>query len=188
MSPDQHRDPRTERIPHVPPTVAYPPQYEQQAWPPQQQGHPYAPPPPAKPKRTGRKILAWSAVAVLGLFVVAGIAGNQGAAPDPAASGAAVPVVEGEAPAAAVEPAAPDGIGDGTHIVGTDIEPGTYRTTGAAPGLFELCLWSTKDGPSSNSDIIDLGTANVDEAQVVEIDGSVGAFESQGCAPWTRVG
>ncbi|MDN5931012.1 MAG: hypothetical protein L0I24_08120 [Pseudonocardia sp.] len=181
---DQQRDPvdpATERFPRINPA---PPQYAPppQPWP---QQHRAPAPAPVEKKRTGRKVLAWSAVALFALFVIAGVSGNRGSSPGPAASGGAVPVVEGAAPAAV--PGDDGTIGDGTHIVGVDIEPGTYRSSGAEAGLFELCAWFTKDGPSSNSGIIDFGTGNVDEAQVVEIGSGVKAFESQGCEAWTRV-
>lgn len=91
---------------------------------------------------------------------------------------------------AVVEPAAEpevEGIGNGTHLVGPDIAPGTYRSAGAQEGFFELCIWSTRVGASTNSDIIDFGTANADDQQVVEIGEGVGAFETSNCEPWTLV-
>jgi len=94
-------------------------------------------------------------------------------------------------PTGAVETRAPSPtgtIGEGTYIVGVDIEPGTYRSTGAKKGLFEFCSWRTLAGPSDNSDIIDIGSANADEPMVVEIGPEVKAFKSSNCEPWQRVG
>lgn len=104
----------------------------------------------------------------------------------PAAISSAPAPVPAPAPAP-VEPAVTEQITDGTWIVGVDIEKGTYRSTGAKPSIFELCVWSTKDGASSNSSVIDLGTGNKGDRQVVEIDDSVKAFETSGCDTWTRV-
>ena len=78
------------------------------------------------------------------------------------------------------------GIGDGTHIIGKDMERGTYRSTGAKQGLFEFCSWSTLSGASSNSDILDFGTANANEPMVVEIEKNAKAFKSSNCEPWIK--
>lgn len=86
----------------------------------------------------------------------------------------------------AAEAVPSEGIGDGTHIIGQDMEPGTYRSTGAKQGLFEFCHWATKSGASSNSDTVDFGTANANEPMVVEIGKNVKAFESSNCEPWIK--
>jgi hypothetical protein len=209
MQPERQQplDNRTDQFPPVPPAGHYPSgQYPQ----PPPHGY-YAPPAPAaqpEPPRTGRgrKALRWIVGGFVALFVIGSITGprdDEQATVTEVPAAAAVPAVDAPAaPAAEVTPApealapeastapqlaAPEGIGEGTHIVGVDIEPGTYRSSGATPGLFELCLWSTKDGPASNADVIDFGTANTDERQVVEIASDVGAFESSGCEPWQRV-
>lgn len=166
---------------------------------------PFTPPPlptpPPRKRHVGRWILGGVGALVV-LFIVIGSL-NGGSTPASTTSAAATtapapvipaatvaPVVPAPAPVPVPAPAppAPKGIGDGTHIVGTDIERGTYRSSGAEPGLFEFCYWTTKAGASSNSKIIDMGSANADEQQVVEIGSGVKAFESNGCAPWTKVG
>jgi hypothetical protein len=122
-------------------------------------------------------------LAILGGFVLLGSCVAIATQDDPT-----MPVTEN--PPAVAQPVVEqpnDTIGNGTHIVGTDIQPGTYRSAGAEPGIFELCVWSTLDGPSSNSNTLDFGTANADDQQVVEISESVGAFETSGCSPWERV-
>jgi len=205
MYPEQRQplnDP-TQQFAPVPQPGPYPSgQYAPSQYPPlpPAQGY-YAPPvqaPPAPPVQAksggrARKVGAWILGGLVALFVIAGISGGRDDQPTtvtevPAAVAGPAPAAPAAVEAApAPEPAAPEGIGDGTHIVGVDIEPGTYRSAGATPGLFELCMWSTKDGPSSNSNIIDLGTANADEQQVVEIGSGVEAFESSGCDTWQRV-
>ena len=70
--------------------------------------------------------------------------------------------------------------GDGTWMVGTDIEAGVYRNDGGS-----LCYWERLSGLSGElGDIIANG---LPEGQaVVEIAGSDTAFSSQGCGTWTR--
>jgi hypothetical protein len=125
----------------------------------------------ASPGRAGSHVLA-----ALAVLVLAGCDAPYTSTPS---NGSAVTVESTTEPA---------GIGDGTHIVGVDIQPGTYRSAGATPSFIELCMWSTKSGASSNSNIIDIGSANADEQQVVEIGRGVKAFESNGCEPWEKIG
>ncbi|QJY46532.1 Ltp family lipoprotein [Pseudonocardia broussonetiae] len=113
MHPEQRRpeiDPVTERIPRIAATAVYAaPRYDQPRYdqpppgwaPPQQRA--YAPPPPVvKPKRTGRKVLAWSAGAVVALVVIAGLsARTPEAAPAPTVAAQDAPAAVVEAPVAA---------------------------------------------------------------------------------------
>jgi hypothetical protein len=99
------------------------------------------------------------------------------------------PTTAAPAPTAAAAPASPrTSFGDGTWIVGTDIEPGTYRSSGATPGFFEFCSATTRSGASSNSDMIDWVTANANEPVVIEIGPKVKAFDVSGCEPFVKVG
>lgn len=71
---------------------------------------------------------------------------------------------------------------DGTELVGTDVQPGTYRAPGGSD-----CYWERLKGASgSNDDIIanDLGPVN----PVVEISSSDYAFTSSNCGNWTKIG
>jgi len=77
---------------------------------------------------------------------------------------------------------------DGTYIVGEDIWPGTYRSAGAVDSAFPFCFWSTNKGASTNSEVIDIGSAGVGEQQVVKIGKGVGAFDTSGCEPWEKIG
>ncbi len=70
--------------------------------------------------------------------------------------------------------------GPGVHVVGTDIQPGTYRTDGPGGGQFDLCYWARLRGLSGEFD--DLITNGIPEGPAtVEIAESDVAFETSGC-------
>lgn len=72
--------------------------------------------------------------------------------------------------------------GNGTYLVGTDIQAGTYRSTGNSG-----CYWSRLSGLSGGlGDII--ANANVDGQAVVTIAASDKAFETARCSDWQKVG
>ena len=74
------------------------------------------------------------------------------------------------------------GFADGVHLVGVDIQPGTYRTTVAA----ESCYWARLSGTSGAFDDIianDLGEG----PRVVTISATDVAFESSRCGAWTDI-
>ncbi len=94
----------------------------------------------------------------------------------------------GTAPtAAAPTGAAPTAsFGPGMQLVGTDIQPGTYRAT-SEEGGFALCHWSRLSGVSGDSDDR-ISYESVHDAGVqvlTEIAPTDFAFESSGCT-WTR--
>src|SRR5271169_4294517 len=70
---------------------------------------------------------------------------------------------------------------DGTYLVGTDIEPGTYSSAG--PVGSGTCYWKRLSSPKG-SDIID--NAMSTKPQVVQIDPSDTAFKTDGCQPWQQ--
>jgi cytoskeletal protein RodZ len=70
--------------------------------------------------------------------------------------------------------------GDGTFVVGTDIQPGTYRAS-AQPGCYWARLRSLDTSNVINND-------NPDGPVVVEIRPSDKAFQTAGCAPFHRAG
>lgn len=165
---------------HVPPPI--PPQ-----WSPLAQ-------PPKKPS-TAKKVLVGLGVGLFALFVIVGMTGggkNGTTASTSGSTSRTAPTAAAPAAPASSKPlaaaATAEGIGDGTFLVGTDIQLGTYRSAGATPGVIDFCTWSTRAGASTNSKIIDFGTANADEPMVVEIGKSVKAFKSSGCEPWMKVG
>lgn len=73
----------------------------------------------------------------------------------------------------------PTTFGDGIHVVGTDIQPGTYRAEGT-----DGCYWARLSG-FSGDDIItnDIG----DGTRIVEIQATDVGFESSRCGTWTLV-
>ena len=71
--------------------------------------------------------------------------------------------------------------GDGTFVVGQDIQPGTYRTQVASPG----CYYARLSGFGGTiGDII--ANANTDAPAIVTISASDKGFESVGCGTWTK--
>jgi hypothetical protein len=72
-------------------------------------------------------------------------------------------------------------IGDGTYQVGTDIQPGTYRTREGSPG----CYYERLSGFSGEFDDI-LANGNTDAPAVITIKPTDAGFTSQGCGTWTK--
>ena len=69
--------------------------------------------------------------------------------------------------------------GDGTHVVGTDIVAGTYRTREAAEG----CYWERLSG-FGGSDI--LANEFTELPTIVTISATDAGFRSTGCGTWTQ--
>jgi hypothetical protein len=104
-------------------------------------------------------------------------------APDPAPAPAPAPAPD-PAPAPAPAPATADGIGQGTHIVGTDIEPGTYRAEVDSSG----CYWARLSGLSGELDDIITNKFVGEGSTTVTIAATDEAFETNGCTTWEKVG
>ena len=98
------------------------------------------------------------------------------------------------APPAAVAPPAPlahpadlaPAFGDGTYVVGTDIVPDTYETTGPAAGGIGMCSWSRLKDTSGNFDSI-FANGVQQGPTTVTISKTDGAFKTAGCNPWQKV-
>ncbi len=72
--------------------------------------------------------------------------------------------------------------GNGTHRVGTDIAPGTYRAPGG-----DACYWARLSGFSGEiDDVIANGGFNANPT--VTIASSDAGFETRGCGTWTKAG
>lgn len=71
-----------------------------------------------------------------------------------------------------------DSFRDGTFLVGTDIQPGTYRNGGT-----QACYWARLSGLSGTTDDI-LANDNPRGQSYVEILPSDKAFESKNCGTW----
>lgn len=94
------------------------------------------------------------------------------------------------APAASPAPAVPAGqIGDGVWLVGSDVAPGTYRSTGPAEAG-GYCMWSRHDTASGGPmDGIIASDGSYDASQMlVTVEVSDVVFRTSGCAPFQRVG
>lgn len=80
-------------------------------------------------------------------------------------------------------PDIPDGgFGDGTHLVGDDIQPGTYRNDGETG----RCYWKRLSGFGGTLDDI-IANAHPEGQSFVTIDSSDAAFESKNCGTWEPV-
>ncbi|HLU76060.1 MAG TPA: hypothetical protein VKZ82_28040 [Nonomuraea sp.] len=113
-------------------------------------------------------------------------AASDPAVPDPAASDPAVPDPATSAPVTPDDPV-PSNPDDllatmRTLVVGVDIQPGTYRTTGPAPGSAN-CYWARMSGPGL-ADVIDAGMPTGPDT--VTIQATDKSFQTAGCAEWTR--
>lgn len=72
---------------------------------------------------------------------------------------------------------------DGTHLVGTDIQPGTYRTEGG-----EGCYWQRLAGLSGTSaDRITNDFSREKKQSYVTIEATDKAFETKRCGTWEPV-
>jgi len=71
--------------------------------------------------------------------------------------------------------------GDGTFKVGTDIQPGTYRTRTGSPG----CYWERMKDFTGGVDSI-LANDNTDSPAVDTILSTDAGFKSQNCGTWTQ--
>ena len=88
-------------------------------------------------------------------------------------------------PAPAPPPGPADNFYSGTHVVGVDIEPGTYRTTG--PVGDGLCYWARLKDTSGDFEAI-ITNGLPEGPATVTIKASDGAFETSGCGQWTKTG
>ncbi|MFF9022325.1 hypothetical protein [Streptomyces eurythermus] len=73
--------------------------------------------------------------------------------------------------------------GDGDYQVGTDIKPGTYRTTGNTD---DTCYWERAKDASGGPDSI-LANDNVTGTSYVTIKATDKVFRTDGCADWEAV-
>ncbi|MFJ3925474.1 hypothetical protein [Streptomyces sp. NPDC090022] len=73
--------------------------------------------------------------------------------------------------------------GDGTYQVGTDIKPGTYRTTG---NTSLGCYWETAKDSTGEMESINAND-NVTGASYVTLTDADKVFKSTGCKDWSAV-
>ncbi len=73
--------------------------------------------------------------------------------------------------------------GDGDFQVGSDVKPGTYRTTGNTDGM---CYWERAKDSSGEMDSL-LANDNVSGTSYVTIKATDKLFSSNGCKDWEAV-
>ena len=98
----------------------------------------------------------------------------------PADEPTATSAPETVAPEPEPEPEPEPGFGDGTHAVGSDIEPGTYRSTGTS-----TCYWVRMRDFSGDFEAIIANGNNTPE--IVSIAADDAGFETRGCGRWVPV-
>lgn len=72
--------------------------------------------------------------------------------------------------------------GDGIFLVGTDIQPGTYRGNAAGGS----CYWARLSGTSGEFEDI-IANGNADGPTIVTVESGDVAFETTRCGEWTIV-
>lgn len=131
---------------------------------------------------TDGALLAFIIAIVANVIIIAVIVNRH----DPA-SAATVHPRGRTVPAPPASPAFPAALtttfGEGRFVVGTDIAPGTYRTTGPSGHLD--CYWERLKDTGGTDSIIanNLGRGPA----TVTIDNSDGAFQTRWCNTWTKV-
>lgn len=73
--------------------------------------------------------------------------------------------------------------GDGVFVVGEDIKPGTYKTSGPSADGIGSCYYAFKNGTGSDADIVD---NNIVEGQATVSLSAGQIFETTSCSDWTR--
>jgi hypothetical protein len=72
--------------------------------------------------------------------------------------------------------------GPGEYIVGSDLQPGTYRNRGGG----QACYFARLRGfTHASSDVI--GNNNINGPAIVTVAASDRGFASRGCGTWTKV-
>jgi predicted peptidase len=140
----------------------------------------------AQPSKARKALTSYPAriVYAVGIVAVLVLAYKAGVASMP--SGHAVQAPR-PAQAASVPATIPGQIGDGTWLVGIDIQPGTYRSTGAVPRI-NFCWWGRLSDTTGDSHaIIASGAANAGEQIVVTINPNDRAFKATNCEPFVKV-
>ncbi|MHC1558024.1 hypothetical protein ACR9E3_03665 [Actinomycetospora sp. C-140] len=151
---------------------------------------PMAPAAQAAPAPKRRRRWPWVVGALLLLLIIIASTSNGTATTTPtAAAPVAAPASSVASPSAAEPVPASSGpatsFGDGTHVVGQDIEPGTYRTGGPAAGGMGMCYWSRLRNTSGEFDAI-IANGVPTGPSTVTIRSGDGAFETTGCGTWTK--
>lgn len=97
-----------------------------------------------------------------------------------AKSGTSAPAKHKESKATATATAKPAFKGDGTYRVGTDIQPGTYLTSGNKD---DMCYWERAKDAKGDTDSV-LANDNVTGSSYVTITKTDRIFKTTGCNDW----
>lgn len=147
------------------------------------------PPTPAQPRRTSPWV--WVLLGLLGVLVlcgfgaiVAGVSGVQEANKAAASADPGDPYGNAVASSAPPTPAKPSngGFGEGDWNVGTDIQPGTYRTEEPVSGM---CYWGIYRAGTNKGDIVENDIVTGGRPTVTLKAGQ--EFSSSGCGSWVKV-
>ena len=77
-------------------------------------------------------------------------------------------------------------LSSGTYVVGTDIQPGVYKTAGpGSSAITDSCYWATLNTLNTH-DINDNG--NISGPTTIEVPASVKALELDGGCTWAKIG
>ncbi|NUR32271.1 MAG: hypothetical protein HOV83_41575 [Catenulispora sp.] len=104
-----------------------------------------------------------------------------------AVKAAPVTVTSTAAAPSSAPPAAAAGFGDGTYIVGTDIKPGLYKTTGPAASVIPNCYWERERDLEGGLNSI-IANDNAKGQTTVKIASTDKAFKTSGCNQWVKIG
>lgn len=173
---------------------------QQQGRPPQQpwSQQPTAQQPTGRGQNNGRK-KGIKVLALLGVFLLGGCmgritapSGDSTTTPAPrttvtvtAQPGTSTPAAAAASPTATLTPTRmlAKTFGDGTWLVDTDINPGTYQAVAESS-----CTWVRLSDTSGSSDAIIAGDNVAQGARaVVTISSSDAAFKSKHCGKWTLI-
>ena len=158
--------------------------------PPQPHGAGYPPPDWAPPQPPKKRRWPWIVGGLFGLLVLGVIVSPSQPAQTPTSAAvptpvATVPAVPAAAPAQSAAASPAGTIPQGEWMVGAEVAPGKYRSTGAEPGLFELCSATTKD---ANGQVIDWKTANAGEPVLLKVTSKAATVQNVGCEPFVKIG
>ncbi|MFF4804809.1 hypothetical protein ACFY1U_41605 [Streptomyces sp. NPDC001351] len=131
------------------------------------------------------KLALGAVVGVVVIGVVSANAGNKGtgsASDSGKNSSASARHGSGSGKAQAAEKKAAFA-GDGDFRVGSDVKPGTYRTTGNSDGM---CYWERAKDAKGETDSI-LANDNVSGTSYVTVKATDKLFKSNGCKDWQAV-
>lgn len=129
-----------------------------------------------------KKFLKWGGIALVVLLIIGAVSGSGESSTSSSSSTTSSDASSkvSEQKIESVEDPNPN-FSDGTHEVGKDIEPGTYRTRAGKSG----CYYARLSGFSNEfSDI--LSNDNTDAPTVVTIEATDKGFKSTRCGTWTQ--